>query len=175
MNAWNNWINQNPALFGVGFAVVFVLMWLGVTLLLPSLSGWSRLMVEFPDRPEEPPLLQLRWQSGRLGTFGKAGIWNILTLTGGGVGMRNILTLSVCHCGLRIGIMRLFGLFCSDFLVPWNAISVTRKETLSGPAATLEFGQPSIGYLTIAARIADQLARAATTRWPQAGLIPKES
>jgi hypothetical protein len=169
------WIQQNQLLFHVLWLSYLVLMWLVVTKVMTEVSGWSRLMVEFPDRPEEPPLLQLRWQSGTLGKFGKVGIWNIFTLTHRGLVMRNILTLSVCHSGLRVGIMRLFGLFCRDFFVPWNAISITRKEALFGQTATLEFGKPSIGYLTIAADTADQLARAVTTRWPEVGLFPKES
>jgi hypothetical protein len=38
------------------------------------------------------------------------------------------LKLSPCSSGLRLGIVRLFGPFCRDFLVPWDEISVVRKD-----------------------------------------------
>jgi hypothetical protein len=157
MNIWNQWIDQNPALFAIGFAVVFVLMWLGVTLLLPALSGWSRLTEKFPDRPEAP-LLQLGLLSGTMNSLN----------------MRGILTLSACPSGLRVSIMRLFAPTARDFFVPWEAISVTREDAMFGQTAILKFGQPSIGTLTFAGRSADKLARAAAGRWPEAG-APQEA
>ena len=151
------WIGQNPALFGIGLAAVFVLMfvlmWLGVTLLLPSLLGWSRLTAKFPDRPEEAPLSQLGMLSGHMN----------------GMNMRGVLTLSVCPSGLRVSIMRLFAPSARNFFVPWDALGVTREDTMFGQTARLEFGHPSIGYLALAGRSADKLARAAAGRWPEAG------
>jgi hypothetical protein len=136
-------IEQNRVLF-------FVAVWLTATTILALLSGWFRLMVEYPDQSIEP-ILRLRGQSGTMG----------------GIGLRGILTLSVCPTGLRVGIMRLFGPFCRDFLVPWESIAVIRKKTLFWPVAELQFGKPVIGRLRIPAPAADRIARAAMGYWPE--------
>jgi len=148
-------IEQNLA---VSFALFFALLWLTVTTMLAVLSGWFRLMAKFPNQTEAP-LLQVRWQSGRMGFA---------------VSMQGILTLSACPSGLRVGIMRVFGPFCRDFFVPWEDISVTRKDVLFWPAATLQFGRPAIGSLTIAAHIANRLARTTVGRWPEIGPFAEE-
>jgi hypothetical protein len=88
--------------------------------------------------------------------------------------MQGVLTLSVCPLGLRVGIMRVFGPFCRDFLVPWEAISITRRNRLFGASAKLEFGSPSVGSLTIPAHVANKLARAAMGRWPETVPFPEE-
>lgn len=144
--------------FAVFFPLFFGALWLTVTTILAWLSGWFRLMARFPDRIAEP-LLQLRWQSCSMGF---------------GVSMSGILTLSVCSTGLRVGIMRVFGIFSRDFFVPWEEIVVTRKNVLFWPTARLQFGTPCVGSLTIPARVANKLARAAMGRWPEAGPFPEE-
>jgi hypothetical protein len=148
-------IEQNFAVF---FPLFFASLWLTVTTVLAALSGWFRLMARFPNQTEEP-LLRIRGQSGSMGL---------------GVSMRGILALSACPSGLRVGIMRVFGPFCRDFFVPWQAISVTRKNALFWPVAKLQFGYPAIGSLTIPARVANRLARAAMGRWPETGPFPEE-
>ena len=89
--------------------------------------------------------------------------------------MRGILTQSVCPAGLRAGTMRVFGPFCRDFFVPWESIVVTRKTVLFQPAVKLQFGNPVVGTLSIAAHAANRLARAALGRWPEAGRSKKKS
>jgi hypothetical protein len=148
-------IEQNFAVF---FPLFFASLWLTVTTILAALSGWFRLMAKFPDQTAEP-LLRVRGQSGSMGL---------------GVSMRGILTLSVCSSGLRVGIMRVFGPFCRDFFVPWEAIRITRKNVMFWPVAKLQFGRPAIGSLTIPAHVANMLARAAMGRWPETGLFPEE-
>ena len=102
------------------FLIFFPLLWFAVTMLLSFLSGWFGLMERFPDRAENP-LLTLTGQSGSLGK----------------VSMSRILTLSVCPTGLRIGIMRIFGPFSRDFLVPWDEITGARwPESGSFPEET---------------------------------------
>jgi hypothetical protein len=64
---------------------------------------------------------------------------------------------------------RLFAPFCRSFFVPWQALSVTRKDFLFSSAAELRFGTPSIGSLTIPTQLADRLAYAAGERWPETG------
>lgn len=148
-------IEQNLPVF---FPMFFAALWLSVTTILAVLSGWFRLMARFPNQIAEP-LLRVRGQSGSMGL---------------GVSMHGVLTLSVCPLGLRVGIMRVFGPFCRDFFVPWEAISITRKNQLLWPVAKLQFGSPGVGSLTIPAHVANRLARAAMGRWPETGPFPEE-
>src|ERR1700704_783990 len=104
--------------FPLFFPIFFAVVWLGVTTLLGFLSGWFALMQQYPDR-DEKPLLQLNWESGMMGTIG--------------VNMRNVLKIGVCPSGLRIGMLRVFGLFCRDFFVPWRDISVAKKDWFLWP------------------------------------------
>jgi hypothetical protein len=151
----NRLIEQNFAIF---FPLIFASLWLTVTTILAVLSGWLRLMAEFPNQAIEPTL-RIRGQSGSMGL---------------GVNMRGILTLAVCPTGLRVGIMRVFGPFCRDFFVPWEDVRVTRKIVLFWPVAKLQFGSPAVGTLTIPAHVANKLAHAAMGRWPESGPFPEE-
>jgi len=89
--------------------------------------------------------------------------------------MRSILNLDVCPSGLRVGMMRLFGVFCRDFFVPWDQISVVRNDRLFWREAKLVFGQPANGSLKLQAEVANRLARAAGARWPEVGPFPEET
>jgi hypothetical protein len=144
--------------FAIFFPLFFVMLWLTVSTILGSLSGWFRLTAKFPNQAIEPTL-RIRGQSGMMGP----------------VRMGGILTLSVCPSGLRVGMTRLFGPFCHDFFVPWDSIAVTRKTTLFWPLAELRFGDPVIGTLSISGHVADRLARAALGRWPEAGPFHEET
>jgi len=130
----------------------FICMWFAITTLLGWISGWYALMRAFPDRAERP----IRTFSNQSGSLG-------------GVNMRSILRISICPSGLRFGLMRLFGPFCRDFLVPWSAITVTRVDKFWGKAAHLSLATLPIRTLTVPAYVADQFARAATGHWPEAG------
>lgn len=134
-----------PLLFPLFFAAV----WLGVTTLLGFFSGWYALMQQYPDR-DEKPLLQLNWQSGMMGAIG--------------VNMRNILRIGVCPSGLRIGILRIFGVFCRDFFVPWRDIDVAKKDWFLWTMTELRFGKPGVGRLLIYAPTAERLATAVPGR-----------
>jgi hypothetical protein len=134
-------------------------MWLAITTLLGLLSGWYFLMQKFPNRNEKE-LLQLKYQSGSMGI---------------GVSMNRILNIGVCPSGLRIGMMRIFGIFCRDFFVPWQELRVTRVKGFLWQPAELRFGDPPIGRLRIPSHIADRLARAALDQWPEAGPFPEET
>jgi len=144
--------------FAVYFPIIFELLWLAVTTMLGFVSGWYFLMRRYPDFSEDVLCIFARkWGSS------------------GPVRMRSILTLGVCPSGLRIGMMRIFGVFCRDFFVPWNELSVTRKDVIFWKTAKLSFGLPAIGYLVVAAEVADRLACAAGSRWPEPGAFPEET
>jgi hypothetical protein len=135
-----------------------IAVWLAITTILALLSGWFRLVVAYPNIATTPSL-RIRGQSGTMGS---------------GVVMGGILTLSVCPSGLRVGLWRLFGPFCHDFLVPWECITVTRKTTVFWRVVVLRFGNPLVGTLGIAPHVANKLARAAAGQWPEVGPVPEE-
>jgi hypothetical protein len=149
---------MNAATNPLYFLIAFPLFWFVVTMILSLISGWFGLAERYPDLNEQP-VLTLRSQSGSVGS----------------VSMRSVLRLSICPSGLRIGIMRLFGPFSRDFLVPWNEISVTRTDRFFWKEAKLSFGQPPNGNLRVFADVADRMARAAGNHWPEEGSFPPES
>jgi hypothetical protein len=134
-------------------------MWLTITTVLGLFSGWYFLMIRYPNR-EETELLSLKGLSGSMGL---------------GVAMNRILNISACPSGLRIGMMRVFGVWCRKFFVPWEEISVNRKNGFFGQSAVLQFGNPSRGRLRIPSYVADRLARASLGRWPEPGPFPQET
>ena len=133
----------------LGFPVMFAVIWIGVTWLLGSWSGWHLLMERYPDRQEQPKL-KLSWQTGAMGF---------------GVNYKNVLKLGVCPSGLRVGVIKLFGPFARDFLVPWRDLKVKRSRWFLTDVAELAFG--THGKLVITAAVADQLAAAAGKDWPE--------
>jgi hypothetical protein len=151
----NDAMRQN---FPIYFPLFFIAMWIAITTLLGFLSGWFLLMKTYPDRPETP-LQSFPMQSGSMNV----------------VGMRSALTLSPCPSGLRLGMMRLLGPFCRDFLVPWDEISIIRKERFYRKVAEFSFGRPVIGTLTVSADVADRLARSARSHWPESDLVTAEA
>jgi hypothetical protein len=149
---------MSPQNFGIYFSIFFVGLWLVVTTVLSTLSGWFGLMQKYPDQPEAATL-EIRRQSGIMGF---------------GVNMNFVLNLAVCPSGLRVGMARLFGPFCRNFFVPWRDITVVRRSILFWPIAELRFGKPAVGTLRIWAHTANRVARAASGRWPEAGPFPEE-
>lgn len=132
--------------------VFFVLMWLLVSVILGFFSGWYSLMRVFPDRPHEEALAIFERESGMVGP----------------VSMHGILTLSLCSSGLRVGMMKLFGPFAKDFLVPWSAIAVSRKTMLGWRYADLSFG--TSGKLRVSDLLADRLWQTIPQSWPEKGI-----
>ena len=126
------------------------MIWVGVTWLLGWMSGWHALMERYPDRHEQPAL-KLSWQTGAMGP---------------GVNYKNVLKLGVCPSGLRVGVMKLFGPFARDFLVPWRDLKVKRSRWFWTDVAELAFG--THGKLVVTATVADKLAAAAGKDWPEA-------
>ena len=134
------------------FIAFFILLWLFVCVILGFFSGWYSLMRAFPDRSYEEPLAVFNRESGMVGV----------------VSMSGILKLSPCPSGLRVGIMKLFGPFHKDFLVPWNLIGVSRKKMLGWTYAELSFG--TYGKLRISDLLADRLWQTAPQHWPEKGI-----
>jgi hypothetical protein len=134
-------------------------LWLVVTTLLGVLSQWFTLAHKYPNQNEKA-LLVLRGQSGMVGR---------------GVRFNNVLRISVCPSGLRIGMMRVFGPFCRDFFVPWQSIAVERRKYYVMPVAEFRFGNPTSGKLILPAYTANRLAQAAGEAWPEKELPQPET
>jgi hypothetical protein len=132
--------------------VLLVLLWLFVSVILGFFSGWYSLMRAFPDRPYEEALAIFKGESGMVGP----------------VSMHGILKLSLCPSGLRVNIVKLFGPFEKDFLVPWKEIAVTRKKMLGWRYAELCFGV--YGKLRISDLLADRLWQTIPQSWPEEGM-----
>jgi hypothetical protein len=157
----DDWTRQYLPIIYIAF------IWLTVSGILGLLSGWYFLMNKYPDREDEV-LLQAKYQSGSMGLLSG---WYFLGL---GVEMRGILKIGVCRSGLRIGIVRIFGIFCRDFFVPWRELRVQRKDYFFFKIAELKFGNSAIGRLKISAELADRLARSAIGYWPEP-MFPEET
>jgi hypothetical protein len=71
--------------------------------------------------------------------------------------------------------MRIFGPFCRDLFVPWEEMAVTRKDRFFWKSATLQFGNPIAGKLSIESHVADRLAQASRGRWPEQGPIEQQT
>lgn len=134
--------------FALGFPVFFAALWLFVTSVIGLMSGWYQIAAAYPDRPE-PPLRRFSWQSGQMGAR---------------VSMNGVLRVDVCPSGLRFGIMRLFGVFCRDFFVPWSDIAVTPRRVFFLNFVELRFGGRAFPTLMIRAALADRIATVAPGR-----------
>ena len=132
------------------FPIFFVGLWVFMAVVIGWLTGWPRLQRTYPDRPEAP-LLSLRMQSGTMAR---------------NVNINGALRLEVCPSGLRVRILRVFGLFSKPFFVPWEEISITTGQRWFWPVSELAFGAPPVGTLALRLTTAARLAAAARGRWP---------
>ena len=139
------------------FPLVFVGLWFFVGTFLGWMSGWYGLARRFPDRPQ-PAILKLGNAYGSLR----------------GVNFNGILVLSVCQDGLRVAVWRIFAPFARNFFVPWEALSVTRRNRVLWKIAVLRFGG-SGPQLKIMSHVADRLAAAVPGRWPEPGVFRRET
>jgi hypothetical protein len=142
------------------FPIFFIGMWLFVTSLLGLLSGWYKVMMEFPDTKDCGDLL-----NSYVGQSGSMGAW---------VSMSRILTLEVRKKGLRLRVIRLFGPFNRAIFIPWAEITAVRKAGPLWNSTILSFGSGGIlSRLKIGSDLADRLWRDAGNDWPERGPIPE--
>lgn len=123
------------------FPLFFIGMWLLVTTMLGTMSGWTDLQDKFEDKFDQRPLKRLRMRSGMLGS---GSVWN----PWGNVQYSNCLTLDACQSGLRISLWKVFGPFLRPIFVPWQQIEVTSTRILFFPCCRLELGN-SGRFLTV--------------------------
>jgi hypothetical protein len=136
---------EDPKFFGIGFAFLFLGMWVAIVTMLGFMSGWFNLQ-QWYEAPSDKPLLKLRAQSGSMGL---------------GVSLGGILTLSAHTRGLGVGIWRIFGPFQRSFLVPWDEIEAQPSRSFFSPMVKLGLGKPAVGTLKISAHSWSRLVAAA--------------
>ena len=123
------------------FPLFFMGMWLLGGVFVYVMSGWSNLLIQFPDRLDQP-IQRLRFQSGMTGN---GSIWN----PWGGVRFGRCLRLDLCKGGLRVATWRIFFPFCKPFYVPWELIQVEERQTWFLRSCCLSFGTEKSNALTI--------------------------
>ncbi len=98
----------------VMFPLAFVGIWLAVTFLLATTSGWSALRREHPDPGPEPT----RWQPVRVGYLG-------------GVRFRgSVMSIGASPAGLHLKTGFLFASAHQPIRVPWALVRVGEVGTL---------------------------------------------
>jgi hypothetical protein len=135
--------------FAQVFPVYVCGLWLVVTTILANISGWFALQNRFPVRPAQE-LQKLRFQSAAMGK-GAA-----IPKTS----FNAVLIVVICAEGLKIDIIRIFGLFSRPFFVPWDEITLTTRRRLFGMVTDLTFGTPAIATMTARGRLAERIREA---------------
>lgn len=128
------------------FPVAFAALWLAITWFIGWSSGWHDLMRRYPDRPSTARTA-FSWRSGYMGRTNAQ--------------FRSVLTLSVRNDGLRVSLLWPFALFNKPFVVPWDQITVEKKEWMFFNGAQLSFGRPVVGTLTIEYSLWETIVKAA--------------
>ena len=122
--------------------LLFVGIWLVISVVLGAMSGWFGLQQWYPDDGTEEPLLTLRGQSGTVGF----------------IAFNNALRLKAYRSGFGVSIPRFFAPFLKPLLIPWGEVKVEETTTFFVPMVRLQFGEPSNGSLKISARTWSRLA-----------------
>ncbi len=135
--------------FALIFPFYFCALWLLITTILATISGWFALQERFPPRPAQV-LRSLYFQSAAMGRGAGKPRTNF----------NGVLTISICAEGLEIDMLRIFGPFCRAFFVPWEDITITPRKTFFGTVTDLTFGTPAIATLTARRRLADAIQAA---------------
>ena len=132
----------------VGFALFFVVFWLGVVTLIAKIGGWSRLQDEFPDRPSAHVYKRLSMRTGQLGhpIFGAS--------------YRNVLNIDVCEPGLRLGVWKIFGPFSKPILFPWEKLKAEPYQWFFWRSYRLAWGDDHRDALIVFRNTAREIAEA---------------
>lgn len=150
---------DNPWVLGTvltaGFLIVFGLLWLLITKLLMSWSGWAGLEQRFPDQPRA--IVLEKWSMAS-GAMGKSLV--------GGVNFRNCLVIHACVSGLRFKPWRVMAPFSQAFFVPWSQIAT--EDGVLG-TTLLHFGMPQQGTMRISSRFGRKIKEASRGQFVMPG------
>lgn len=137
LNEWTKVLTQNPALYGLFIAT----MWVLVLLTISRLSGWSRLAERYSTSaaPESCVMRMVRAQ------------WGSIMITG------NIYTMACNNDGLYLGVLFPFRLGHPPLLIPWHDIKAEKINSILTPRIQLQFGGGLSRPFEIYERTADKL------------------
>jgi hypothetical protein len=142
--------------FAIVFPVFFVGLWVAITGLIGVMSGWYQMARAYPDQPEAA-VRRFSFQSASMGAQ---------------VSLQGVLRMDVCPSGLRFGILRIFGLFCRDFYVPWDEITVRVRRMFLVNWVELRFGGRDFPKLLIRASLAERIVAIAPGKLKLADGVP---
>ena len=143
--------NNHPFLFAIGFVVYFICLWCGICLLLGFVSGWRTLAKRF------------RSTSAFMGSTwsGRSAYMRWLVHLG------RILTVGTDSTGLFLRLMILFRIGQPSLLVPWSEVSVRKRgKILFFRYVVLELGRDERIPLIISGDLTDKIQAGAGTEWP---------
>lgn len=132
------------------FVIVFPLFWSAVVLLIAVVGGWRTLAERYPvDNLFGEPVRHWAWQSMRMSFSNYNGV----------------LTVDAYDEGLRFSVMFLFRPGHRPFLVPWEEISVARKQMLWQRYVEMRFARADHITIYLTQRLANQIEEAMGPRW----------
>jgi hypothetical protein len=145
-----NWLDQHPTALWLIIPCFALTLWVLVGAVISYIGGWTTLAKHFPLRT---PFVGERWkvQSGRMRWI---------------AGYRNCLTVGCCHEGLYLATMPPFQFRHPPLLIPWNEITVSRRQVVFFNSVRLGLGRELDIPLFLRTTLADKLRLAAGDRWP---------
>ena len=150
----DHWESLIP-LFVLGFLLVFVGLWLGITILLSRIGGWAALaaVYRFPGT-----------FSGERWAFQSAQLrWT--------VNYRRSLTIGVNADGLFLDVFSLLRIGHPSLFIPWSDISISARKVLGFTYLELQFRQaPDIAF-KVNEQLGQRIAAPAGSSWPGVSLF----
>lgn len=148
------WIDEHQTTFWlVVFPFYFGALWCFVCSLLSFIGGWSTLATRYRLHSV---FVGERWsfQSGQMR-------WS--------VNYGNCLTVGGNSQGLYLAVLALFRFKQPPLLIPWEEVTVRRRQLLFLNWVRLELGRELHVPLSIRTKLAERLRVAAGDRWPVDG------
>jgi hypothetical protein len=133
-----------------GFFLLFLVIWVVVSLLISRLSGWGRLAVHY--RSSEA-------------FHGK--IWRFQSLSmQTGMGYNNAVNVGANPRGLYLSPFLFLRPGHPPLFVRWGEVTVGQKRILGFRRVELRFQKARDVFIVISPRLAERLASAAGSEWP---------
>jgi hypothetical protein len=133
-----------------GFFLLFLVIWIMVSILISRLSGWGRLAVHYR----------------REGTF-HGRIWRFQSISmRKGMGYNNAVNVGASPNGLYLSPVLIFKPGHMPLFVRWGEVAVRHKRILGFRRVELRFQRVRDVPIVISPRLAERLSSAAGSEWP---------
>jgi len=148
---------NNPSIF----FLLFILLWVGLTLLFSFIGGWRELA---------------RFYSYQSQAIDKKRYMQSASMRGW-MGYKGCLTIGANPEGLYISVLFLFRVGHPSLFIPWSAIKIGRKKVFGFPMLVLKFAQTPSITLAIPQSLEDFLKKSSARELPfeTTGEIPEKS